>query len=337
MTETGNATRDSEPLYALIADGVEQQILSGELPSGLVLMANTIARSLDLSRAPVQSALEILLERRLIVSTGRSYKVAEGDAGQSSSAPVRGGPFVPKEIEERIRSSGALWQGVFSEAEAEIGAAIPFGRFRIVEARMAETFGVSRTVVRNVLARLEERGLVARDPRGGCTCGPLTKRRIAEIYEARMLVEPYALRKVAPDLDQQWIGDCLHRLEQVAAAYPHVQPGELEELETDLHVRAYAGLKNSILKRTIESTRLIVISTTQLFQRIAGLPDTDPFLGEHRLVFEQLNAGAFDLASAALLHHLERAAATTDSRFQALSTNGHGAIPNYLSPIGNDV
>jgi DNA-binding GntR family transcriptional regulator len=336
LIKTENATRETVPLYALIAEGIEQQIRSGKLHAGSVLMVNTIARSLDLSRAPVQSALEILLERRLIVSNGSSYKVAGGNAPDTSAAHEQGAPFLPADMEDRIRNSVALWQNISFEAEAQIGAAIPFGRFRIVEARMAESYGVSRTVVRNVLGRLEERGLVARDHRGGCTCGPLTEERIAEIYEARILLEPYALRKVAASLELDWIDQCLGKLKHVAARYPNVPPAELEDLETDLHVRTFATFDNSILRQTIESTRLIVISTTQLFQRIAGLPTTDPFLKEHTLVFEQLAAGAVELAEAALRHHLIRAERTTRSRFQALPKDAIVDLPSYLTRMNED-
>ena len=333
MNEPRIAQHEALPLSALLAAGLERHIRDGRLPSGRSLMANTIARSLDLSRAPVQTALDTLLQCGLIVEAGRSYKVAPGyppnSAPQSDDAPE----YVPKDIEGRIRSSGALWQRVFVEVEAEIGAAIPFGRFRIIEARMADTFGVSRTVVRGVLARLEERGLVHRDPRGDCTCGPLTEHRIAEIYEARILIEPFALGKVGPSLDPQWISDCLRRLDEIAAAYPNVPPAKLEELENDLHVRAFAAFDNRVLKQTLQSTRLVVISTTQLFQRTVGLPAIDPFLKEHRMVFEQLKAGAYDLAVAALRHHLQRAERTTLRRFQALPKLPSNEVPQYLLKI----
>jgi DNA-binding GntR family transcriptional regulator len=327
---------EQEPLYALLVEGIGQQIRSGALPQGLVLRSNTIARRLQLSRAPVQAALEILHEQGSIKPNGRSFEVVRTNGNRRATPQLENPQFVPPGIKHRIQQSGALWLQIFAKIAAEIGAVVPFGAFRVSELQLAESYGVSRTVIRNALSRLEEWGLVRRDPRGGCTCGPLTEDRIKEIYEARKLIEPFALERVAANLDPVWIAACLDRLESVAASYPDVTPEELEELETDMHVRTFEGFDNSILRRTLESTRLITISTTQLFQRTLGLPAEDPFIDEHHLVFTQLKSGAHELAAAALRHHLDRARATTLDRFGELPVGGPLEIPTYLTPISGD-
>ena len=63
---------------------------------------------------------------------------------------------------------------------------------------MCEHFEVSRTVVRDVLGRLNHDGLIEKDRWSHWTAGPLTARDVQESYEMRRLLEPAALRLSAP-------------------------------------------------------------------------------------------------------------------------------------------
>lgn len=65
------------------------------------------------------------------------------------------------------------------------------------EVRLAEQLGVSRTPVREAMARLASEGLLATDQRS-FTVPALTLADVDDIYELRCLIEPAALRRVAP-------------------------------------------------------------------------------------------------------------------------------------------
>ncbi|MBP6776311.1 MAG: GntR family transcriptional regulator [Piscinibacter sp.] len=64
------------------------------------------------------------------------------------------------------------------------------------EVPLAEQLGVSRTPVREALARLASEGLLASDRRS-FTVPALTLQDVDDIYEVRFLVEPAALRRIA--------------------------------------------------------------------------------------------------------------------------------------------
>ncbi len=64
------------------------------------------------------------------------------------------------------------------------------------EVRIAEQLGVSRTPVREAMARLASEGLLATDQRS-FTVPALTLADVDDIYELRCLIEPAALRRVA--------------------------------------------------------------------------------------------------------------------------------------------
>ncbi|RZU75722.1 DNA-binding GntR family transcriptional regulator [Micromonospora kangleipakensis] len=68
----------------------------------------------------------------------------------------------------------------------------------ISEGEIAEAAGVSRTPVREALLRLEAEGLVALYPKRGALIRPVSAREIADVIEARRLVELHAAERVWP-------------------------------------------------------------------------------------------------------------------------------------------
>lgn len=72
------------------------------------------------------------------------------------------------------------------------------GGLLISEGEIAEAAGVSRTPVREALLRLEADGLVALYPKRGALIRPVSAREIADVIEARRLVELHAAERVWP-------------------------------------------------------------------------------------------------------------------------------------------
>ena len=70
-----------ETRYELIGRVLRQNILSGVLPEGIVLLEGPIATVMQTSRVPVQSALQQLMEEGLVHRfDGRGYLVGWGGA-----------------------------------------------------------------------------------------------------------------------------------------------------------------------------------------------------------------------------------------------------------------
>ena len=68
----------------------------------------------------------------------------------------------------------------------------------LTEAEIADAVGVSRTPVREALLRLESEGLVALYPKRGALVLPVSAQEVAEVIEARTLVEGHAAARVWP-------------------------------------------------------------------------------------------------------------------------------------------
>src|ERR1700723_3381282 len=212
MNETV-ARMKSAKRYELVASVLRSNITSGRLQAGLVLLEGPIATLMKTSRAPVQAALRILEEEKLVRRfNGRGYLV--GRAG-TPVVPVRRdigklGLRIPNEIDAALQNRG-LWEVVYEEVESAVAACLIFGEFRIIESELGDYYGVSRTVVRDVLGRLHERGLIAKTSSSHWIVGPLTAQSARERFQVRQLLEPEALRLANGRIDLQKNAPLLER------------------------------------------------------------------------------------------------------------------------------
>lgn len=91
----------------------------------------------------------------------------------------------------------ALGQQVYQTLRSHLrNGAIRAGQ-PLQEVQLAEQLGVSRTPVREALARLASDGLLVSEGRS-FVVPALTRADVDDIYEVRSLVEPAALRRIAP-------------------------------------------------------------------------------------------------------------------------------------------
>ena len=95
---------------------------------------------------------------------------------------------------------------------------IPNGQ-RLQEGALATQLGVSRTPVREALARLATEGLVVQDGRS-FTVPSLSDQDIEDIYELRFLLEPEALRQVATHTRDPKLLEPIHQaLQEMTSAH----------------------------------------------------------------------------------------------------------------------
>jgi DNA-binding GntR family transcriptional regulator len=137
-----------------------------------------------------------------------------------------------------IRRSQGIVDEVFELIRADIMALRipPDSRISIDE--LARKLGVSQTPIREALSRLEATGLVTKRHLFGYCCAPqLDRRQLDELYELRLLLEPFAARCAAERMTQEQLrevsdlakamepGDTRHSYDRFA-----VQDSELHDL-----------------------------------------------------------------------------------------------------------
>lgn len=125
------------------------------------------------------------------------------------------------------------------DIERTILAAISEGRMtpgeRLSETQLAEVFGVSRTLIREALMRLEGRHIISVSPRRGWFVNKPSVEEASQVYAARRALESGFLRLLEP-LSPAQIG-CLHdHLARERAAIRDDDRQELTYLMGDFHV-----------------------------------------------------------------------------------------------------
>ena len=91
----------------------------------------------------------------------------------------------------------ALGERVYHTLRSQLRAGTIGPGEMLQEVQLAELLGVSRTPVREAMARLASEGLLATGRRSFMVPS-LTRQDVDDIYELRFLIEPAAMRRVAP-------------------------------------------------------------------------------------------------------------------------------------------
>jgi len=221
------------------------------------------------------------------------------------------------------------WERILDDVAEATAASIPFGIYQISETGICEHFGVSRTVTREVLSRLQERGAIGKDRASHWIAGPLSARMLDDEHALRRLLEPAALVEAAALIRPQ-VPEMQARL---ARASPSCPPAEMDQIEADLHDTC-AGLQPNrrlaaILQHLRTARRVNRLFATHVVQH-----DESALLAEHRLVLDHLALGDGEGASAALRHHLDADHSRTRERLKVLSVFGDPVVAPYLSRVG---
>lgn len=177
--------------------------------------------------------------------------------------------------------------------------------FWMQEVELCEQLGVSRSPVRESLRRLVSDGLVINIPNRGTFVKEFTCKDIDEIFDMRVMLEGYAIRRSRTNLTSARIEKLLDILDRMETTF---RAGELEE-----YTRADEQLHNEIVmlgdNSIVSSTYYRVGSMNQQF-RVLSLSVHQRFeesLGEHRQIIHALIEGKTELAEQVNHRHLELA------------------------------
>jgi DNA-binding GntR family transcriptional regulator len=321
---------DDSSLPEIVYEVVKSDIGDGHLRAGMALGESSLASQFGISRIPVGRALRELERDGFVVrAPGRGFLVAGDAGGWSGDAP-------PLRISEQIREvtvGRASWSKLYQQVEHDLVSCMPFGRFKIVELAMAEYFGVSRTITRDLIGRLEERGMIEREGRSKCFLPELDRQMMMDLYEVRRLLEPAALLNAAPFVSDDLLTECLGRLDGATARFPNISNEELDELEDDLHIKLLVPATNLRLIRALRTSQLPLLATNYLFKRYVGVSDAGSSIAEHRVVFELLALKSFASAAAALDAHLTSALQANLRRLEEVKANHQPEVPPYLALV----
>jgi GntR family transcriptional regulator, rspAB operon transcriptional repressor len=204
-------------------------------------------------------------------------------------------------IRERSLGTSARDQAYAYLRRAIVGAQLEPGR-RLSENQLAELIGVSRTPVRDALARLRDERLVAIVPQLGTFVTFIDEEAVSDAHFVREALEVGAIRIAARDARPEELRGLHDNLERQAAAVADQDAQAFARLDDELH-RLLCDLSGrEVAWRLSERTR------GQLDRvRLLSLPEAgyrEQMLTEHRAVVRAVADHDAPLAERELRHHL---------------------------------
>ena len=173
---------------------------------------------------------------------------------------------------------------------------------RLVEADLSTTFEMSRGAVRTALIRLEQDGLVVREPHRGARVRRVSDDEAVEILQARAVLEGLAVRQAADRIDDAGaarLHSCIARQREL------LETGDLlgaSEVNAELHAALLELSGHATAMRLIESLNAQTVRYQYRTILIPGRPGAS--VAEHAAIVEAVTAGNEDEAELAMRRHL---------------------------------
>jgi len=278
-------------LEAQIARDILELIASQDLQPGHRLREQAMANRFGVSRTPVRVALHLLARSGVLATAPRRGFMLAGPAEQVVGAAR----LTPS-------ASDALYRRLATDHLAgELGPAF-------TETGLVRRYGVSRTLLLAVLARLAEDGLVERGKGREWRFRPTldTRAAHAQSYAFRAMLEPGAILLPSFRAKRSVLQDMRQRHERLLQSRAAVHSQQLFELDADFHEMIARFSHNpfclSVMRNQNQLRRLVEYSGYDNRRRVKA------WLGEHLAVIDALLRGARDEAAALLRGHLANAA-----------------------------
>lgn len=202
----------------------------------------------------------------------------------------------------------AEFKAVRGETETEIRRRILQAIFEqrlppgehLVEDALAEAFSVSRTVVRQVIARLSQDGIVVKHSNKGAYVASPTRQEVRQILTVRRMIEPEIVRSLADHPSTLSFAEIDSHLDMEDEARTRGDRGTLVRLTGEYHLRLAEMSGNRILVRLMTELQTLTCLAILLY---AGDHDACPAT-EHRQITNFIRAGNGERAVATMLQHL---------------------------------
>ncbi|MFV0431102.1 MAG: GntR family transcriptional regulator [Alphaproteobacteria bacterium] len=222
-------------------------------------------------------------------------------------------------------------QTIEAELEKVFIHAMPFGKFWINERIASEFFGVSRTIIRELLFKFQQRSLISKDDNSHWTVGPLTAAILQHQYEVRHALEPLALRGSSQTIELTYLSQLIEDLKNNINA-EHMNPEDIKKIEYEFHYGIHKNNPNKMLLKMLYQVQTPLL-IKQTFLELVGIENASQTLNEHLAVLTLVRWGAIDAACEALKFHIETSANKMYQRLKAFSVLPRPDFPPYLREI----
>jgi DNA-binding GntR family transcriptional regulator len=185
-------------------------------------------------------------------------------------APSKASPSAPSQVspEASLSSTDHIVQAL---TRAIIEHRLEPGE-KLKEQRIADQFGVSRTLVRQALYQLSQKHLIRiEQSRGAFVCAP-SSREAREVFAVRMMLESAMIAALIDALTPQKLKTLRDHLKAEAAAVAGMDAASRVELLGDFHVLIAELIGNDVLAQALQDliSRCSLITLLYQSDRAAG-------------------------------------------------------------------
>ena len=142
---------------------------------------------------------------------------------------------------------------------------------RLIEEKLADEMGTSRTPVREAIQKLEKEGLIHKLPRGGYAVSIITDEDIEEVFGIRSVLEGYAGYLATSRATDDDIKALEEIVEKEEGCLKDNNTEEIIQLNTEFHDRLYKAAKSAKLYSIINDLRDYIYRYRIIFFRYSGM------------------------------------------------------------------
>ncbi len=126
---------------------------------------------------------------------------------------------------------------------------------RLMEIRLAEKLGVSRTPIREAIRKLELEGLVVMIPRKGAIVAEISEKSLRDVLEVRRSLEELAIELACERMTEEEMDELEKKEEEFAAAIAEGDSVSIAEKDESYHEVIYESTKNEKLVQILNNLR----------------------------------------------------------------------------------
>jgi len=179
---------------------------------------------------------------------------------------------------------------------------------RLVEADLALRLDSGRTAIRAALVRLDQEGLVSREPNRGARVRLVSDREALEIEEVRVILEQLIVRHAAQRVTAADLRDLRRSIVRMRERLAQGDPMGYSELNAEFHQRIWAIATHGTAGRLLANLKSQSIRFQ--YRTILRPGRTASSLREHEVIVEALGSRDPDASEAAMRQHLSQVVET---------------------------
>jgi DNA-binding GntR family transcriptional regulator len=198
----------------------------------------------------------------------------------------------------------SLGQHVFENLKgAIIRGDMPPGN-RLVESRIADALGISRTPVREAIHKLEREGLLRKLPQGGFFVVGLTREDIEETFGIRSVLESYAARLAAIKHRQEELRPLEEKVDEFQTCLDRGKMDRLPKINTEFHDLLYALCRSPKLIKMINNLREQIYRFRKIILKMEEMAKTSN--DDHKEMLKAMKKRDADRVEALVRAHILR-------------------------------